>query len=161
MCTNIPADSVYYLTSFCDKKTACGPSCGNCMSYYAADKQRFGCNSILNCCRAGKCLNLKVIDAGPACVYEKKAGKPIIDASYSACQFWTGKTSCGWSDRIAVTCKKTSTLFMQPSEEDYDVMYSGIPLGQCTWDENEIEELGVPFCHHTSLKGLVTQANFE
>lgn len=48
-CSNIPSDHVYYLTSFCDKTTACGKSCGNCEWSYAADSQRFGCHSTLNC----------------------------------------------------------------------------------------------------------------
>ena len=159
MCTNIPSDHVYYLTSFCDQTTACGPSCGNCMGYYCADKQRFGCNAIINCCRSGSCLNLKVIDAGPACTYEKKAGKPIIDASYSACQKWTGSTSCGWSDRIAVTCVKTSGFMMSHENEVYESMYSGIPLGPCTWNSNEVTE-SMPFCHHSSMKGLIDQTSF-
>lgn len=66
-CTNIPADNVYYLTSFCDQTTACGISCGNCTWYYAADSQRFKCKSTLNCNRAGKSANLEVIDYGPDC----------------------------------------------------------------------------------------------
>ena len=160
MCKNIPADNVYYLTSFCDAVTACGPSCGNCQSYYAADSQRFGCNAILNCCRSGSCLNLKVIDAGPACKYETQSGKPIIDASYSACQHWTGSTSCGWSDKIAITCKKTAGLIMDPSNFAAEEMYAGIPLGPCTWKSSEITEQ-LPFCHHRSLTGLVSQEFFD
>ena len=66
-CTNIPADHVYYFTSFCDKSTACGKSCGNCNSYYAADSQRFKCGSTINCARGGKNANLEVIDYGPNC----------------------------------------------------------------------------------------------
>ena len=57
-CTNIPADNVYYLTSFCDQTTACGKSCGNCQSYYAADSQRFKCGSTISCSRSGKSVNL-------------------------------------------------------------------------------------------------------
>lgn len=64
-CTNIPADHVYYLTSFCDQTTACGKSCGNCNFYYAADSQRFKCGSTINCARSGKSANLEVIDYGP------------------------------------------------------------------------------------------------
>ena len=66
-CTNIPADNVYYLTSFCDQQTACGKSCGNCNFYYAADSQRFKCGSTISCSRAGKSANLEVIDYGPDC----------------------------------------------------------------------------------------------
>ncbi len=66
-CTNIPADHVYYLTSFCDQTTACGKSCGNCNWYYAADSQRFKCGSTISCSRSGKSANLEVIDYGPDC----------------------------------------------------------------------------------------------
>jgi hypothetical protein len=57
-CTNITSDNVYYLTSFCDKSTACGITCGNCTWWYAADSQRFGCKSTLNCQGKGKSVNL-------------------------------------------------------------------------------------------------------
>lgn len=46
MCSDIPANNQYYLTSFCDKSVACGAFSGNCNEYYAADYKRFGCNSI-------------------------------------------------------------------------------------------------------------------
>ena len=46
MCSDIPADNVYYLTSFCDSSVACGTFSGNCNEYYMADYKRFGCNSI-------------------------------------------------------------------------------------------------------------------
>jgi hypothetical protein len=57
-------------------------------------------------------MNLEVIDYGPDCTLEKKSGKPIIDASYSACKFFTGQNSCGWSDKFSVTCKKISSASM-------------------------------------------------
>lgn len=69
------------------------------MSYYAADAQRFGCGAVLSCTRNGRSANLKVIDSGPACWVENDAGMPIIDASTSACQTFSGQSSCGWSDR--------------------------------------------------------------
>merc|ERR1712194_248490 len=73
-----------------------------------ADYKRFGCGSIVRCCQGSDCLNLKVIDGGPGCSVEDSAGKQIVDASYSTCKHFTGSTSCGWSDRITVTCTKTS-----------------------------------------------------
>ena len=39
---------------------------------------------------------------------EDSAHKQVVDASYSTCKHFTGSTSCGWSDKITVTCKKTS-----------------------------------------------------
>ena len=57
MCSDIPTDHVYYLTSFCDASVACGSFSGNCNEYYMADYKRFGCNSI------GMKLNvLKIVD---------------------------------------------------------------------------------------------------
>ncbi len=46
MCSDIPTDNKYYLTSFCDKSVACGTFSGNCNEYYAADYSRFGCGAI-------------------------------------------------------------------------------------------------------------------
>lgn len=138
-CNNIPADHVYYLTSFCDKTTACGITCGNCTWAYAADSQRFGCKSTLNCERNGKAINMEVIDYGPNCDLERKSGKPIIDASYSACRLFTGSNSCGWSDKFAVTCKKVAS----------PAYYRKLPLGECTWDVNN---QNLPYCHLEETK---------
>ena len=116
----MPSDNVYYLTSFCDSSVACGKILfnwfcittfdiriilliwgsfsGNCNDYYSADYSRFGCNSIISCCKGSDCVNLKVIDGGPSCSVENSAGKPVVDASYSTCKHFTGSTSCGtWS----------------------------------------------------------------
>lgn len=147
-CTNIPADSVYYLTSFCDKTTACGITCGNCTWPYAADSQRFGCKSTLNCVAKGKSTNLQVIDYGPNCDLEKKSGKPIIDASYSTCQLFTGSNSCGWSDKFPVTCKKVAS----------PQYYGKLPLGECTWDLNNKE---LPYCHLEETKHRYTFENIH
>jgi hypothetical protein len=46
MCSDIPGDNTYYLTSFCDASVACGSFSGNCNEYYAADYTRFGCGAI-------------------------------------------------------------------------------------------------------------------
>jgi hypothetical protein len=147
-CTNIPADHVYYLTSFCDQTTACGKSCGNCNFYYAADSQRFKCGSTINCARAGKNANLEVIDYGPNCDLEKKSGKPIIDASYSTCKLFTGSTSCGWSDKLAVTCVKVGT----PAHT------GKFHLGECTWDGDRTD---LPFCHLPENRNKYNQHNIH
>lgn len=149
-CSNIPADSVYYLTSFCDQQTSCGKSCGNCTWGYSADRQRFGCGSVISCTRSGKSINLEVIDYGPDCELEKKSGKPIIDASYSACKLFTGSNSCGWSDRLAVTCKKISSA----------AMAFMVPRGECTWDIGAATE-EVPYCHISTLAHRYSFENIE
>ena len=46
MCSDIPSNNEYYLTSFCDKSVACGSFSGNCNEWYSADYSRFGCNSL-------------------------------------------------------------------------------------------------------------------
>jgi hypothetical protein len=147
-CSNIPSDHVYYLTDFCGPATtACGKHCGNCTWSYAADSQRFGCGSVLNCVRNGKSMNLDVIDYGPACSLETKSGKPIIDASISACQYFTGGKSCGWSDKFAVTCKKISSSNMAHL----------LAKGPCTWNLAEASS-DLPYCH---IPEMSTFYNFD
>lgn len=149
-CSNIPTDNVYYLTSFCDQTTSCGKSCGNCTWGYAADKQRFGCGAVISCTRNGKSVNLEVIDYGPDCTLEKKSGKPIIDASYSACKLFTGSTSCGWSDKIAVECKKIAS---PQNKQD-------IPIGECTWEPEHVT-LETPYCHLPETQEHYSFRNIE
>jgi len=139
MCTNIPTLGEYYLTSFCDASVACGTAQKSCYDYYSADYSRFGCGATISCCcqKNAKCNNLKVIDGGPACSVENKAGGPVIDASYSMCQTCTGGTSCGWSDHIRVTCSKKSSPLAD--YEDNDEM-----LGPCSYLQAEIDAGATP-----------------
>ena len=44
------------------------------------------------------------------CNVEQAAGGPVVDASYSACGFFTGQSAgdnCGWSDHISIKCAVT------------------------------------------------------
>lgn len=104
MCCNIPGNHQYYLTDFCGGAgtMACGRSCGY-TRYYTADRQRFGCGATLKICGRGKCVSASVQDAGPANWVENDAGMPIIDSSVPTCEYFTGSSSCGWSDRILIT----------------------------------------------------------
>lgn len=135
-CTTIPSDGNYYLTSFCDSSTACGQSCGNCQGWYATSAIRFRCNAQLKCCRGNDCVTLKVIDSGPGCWVEEKVGRAIIDASYSTCKHFTGGSSCGWSDRISINCKKITTDAMMPDDM----------LGPCANTPEEAAANGKPLC---------------
>lgn len=139
-CTNIPSDGNYYLTSFCDSQTACGQSCGNCQSYYATSAMRFGCNAQLRCCQGSNCVTLKVIDSGPGCWVEEKAGRPIIDASYSTCKHFTGSNSCGWSDRIAIKCARISADALVPDHL----------LGPCAMSLTQANAEHLPLCPRDS-----------
>lgn len=139
MCTNVPRDGKYYLTSFCDKEVACGRWSGNCNEYFAADYKRFGCGRVITCKRAGKAINLKVIDGGPGCDVERKANMPIIDASPSTCRYLANSNSCGWSDRIAITCAPGS-LFLAYNETATDM------LGPCSIDLDAAARNGLPLC---------------
>ena len=106
-CTGIPRDYKYFLTSF--DGTTC--SCGACHShgdYFAADRQRFGCDTYLNVCRNSKCVKVIVRDYGPSCFVENDAGGPVLDASPAVCKELTGGSSCGWSDHFSITVHKTS-----------------------------------------------------
>ena len=139
MCSDIPSNNQYYLTSFCDASVACGSFSGNCNEYYCADYKRFGCGAIVSCCVGTNCVNLKVIDGGPNCTVEDSAKKQVIDASYSTCKHFTGSTSCGWSDKVLVTCKKTSANIHMTNDPDSDIYNADfptatIPLGPCSYD---------------------------
>lgn len=134
ICKEVPSDGNYYLTSFCDKETACGVTCGNCSWPYATSAGRFGCNARLNCCQGSKCIVLRVIDSGPACWVEDKAGRAIIDASYTTCRYFTGSNSCGWSDRVSINCRRT---LLTQSEDSY--------LGPCTTDLTAVTK-DLPLC---------------
>ena len=146
MCSNIPANNQYYLTSFCDKSVACGTFSGNCYEYYSADYARFGCNSVISCCQGSKCVNLKVIDGGPSCAVEDSAGKPVVDASYSTCNFFTGSTSCGYSDKILITCKKTSIAYEETYSPEQVLFKNKFPLGPCSYNSTYSMENSIPSC---------------
>ena len=132
------------MTSFCDASVACGSFSGNCNEYYMADYKRFGCNSIVSCCRGSDCLNLKVIDGGPGCSVEDSAHKQIVDASYSTCKHFTGSTSCGWSDKISVVCKKTSKTIADSNDSPFTLGL--IKLGPCSYNSTWAIERNVPIC---------------
>jgi hypothetical protein len=113
-----------------------------------------------------------VIDGGPGCSVEDSAHKQIVDASYSTCKHFTGSTSCGWSDKIVVTCKKTSytaedlipgSYEGQSKAEGYGIVtdasrhesavaskdqaYRGkIPIGPCSYNGTYAAEHNRPIC---------------
>ena len=124
------------MTSFCDQQTACGTPCGNCNWAYSTSAGRFGCNSQLKCCQGSKCTTLKVIDSGPGCRIERAANMPIIDASYSTCKFFTGSTSCGYSDKIHVNCVKLADDVRVPDEL----------LGPCATTRLQSKIEHIPMC---------------
>ena len=99
---------------------------------------------LVSCCQGSNCLNLKVIDGGPSCAVEDSAHKQVVDASYSTCKHFTGSTSCGWSDKITVTCKKTSYVV----EDTLSVVAykANIPLGPCSYNSTYAAEANVPMC---------------
>ena len=151
MCSDIPKDNVYYLTSFCDSSVACGSFSGNCNEYYSADYSRFGCNSVIKCCKGSDCLNLKVIDGGPGCSVEDSAHKQVVDASYSTCKHFTGSTSCGWSDKISVTCTKSSFTVDDTNDPASNIYSATAPtarihLGPCSDNSTFAELAQVPSC---------------
>ena len=136
-CTDIPSDGQYYLTSFCDQETACGTSCGACNWAYATSAMRFGCNAQLRICKGDDtCVTAQVIDSGPACWVESKAGGPIIDASYSICNYFTGGSSCGYSDHISITARQVSGKAMMPKHL----------LGPCALTLEKANRERIPMC---------------
>ncbi len=75
---------------------------------------------------------------------EDSAKKQIVDASYSACKHFTGSTSCGWSDRITVTCVKTSYT-MDHIDEIFPAN-GEVALGPCSYNTTYAKLAGVPSC---------------
>lgn len=132
--------------------------------------------SSVSCCQGSNCLNLKVIDGGPSCAVEDSAKKQVVDASYSTCKHFTGSTSCGaykytyfflaftdtrirtcfnsgWSDKITVTCKKTSYTVLDTADANkynYDFVVAldkpKIPLGPCSYNSTYSNANNVPLC---------------
>jgi hypothetical protein len=74
---------------------------------------------------------------------EDSAHKQIVDASYSTCKHFTGSTSCGWSDKIKIVCRKTSYTVYDTS--DY-LSVPKIPLGPCSYNQTFATEMNVPIC---------------
>ena len=125
---------------------------------------RFGCNKMLKCCSNSKCTTLKVIDdvcfslsstctfqrfsfdhwtpftstQGPNCRIEQMANMPIIDASLSTCQYFTGSKSCGYTDKILITCTVVS---------NEDQIITGEP-GPCALTSEDAKAEGIPLCPH-------------
>ena len=93
---------------------------------------------------------------------ENSAGKPVVDASFSACKTFTGRTGCGWSDHILVTCKRGDlgkfqcssiaftlairadesfcTCAAMPDEEMMPLM------GPCSYNATQAAEEKIPLC---------------
>ena len=86
---------------------------------------------------------LLCLDSGPACWVEDKAGKPIIDASHSVCKYFTGRSGCGWSDRISVKCPKVSLppekTVLGPCKIDDSPEYAHLPHCLMEMDINNID----------------------
>jgi hypothetical protein len=89
---------------------------------------------------------LKVIDGGPGCSVEDSAHKQIVDASYSTCKHFTGSTSCGWSDKFSVVCKKTSYTIEDTEDNKSYTGKPKIPLGPCSYNATFAAETNRPLC---------------
>lgn len=82
---------------------------------------------------------------------EDSAHKQVVDASYSTCSHFTKSTSCGWSDKISITCKKTSFTLddtNDPLSKIYDAVNptAKIPLGPCSYNASFAAAENVPLC---------------
>lgn len=72
--------------------------------FYIAGSHRFGCGThvrVVNPRTGASCI-AEVVDDGPACWVEDRAGGPIIDASPMVVQHLFGVRHVGWSDRWIV-----------------------------------------------------------
>jgi hypothetical protein len=100
LCCNVPANDMYYLTSYEGGGTmACGGSADG-VSYYATSWVRWSCGAKLRITNPANnsCVVVEVKDAGPATWVENNADGPILDASTQVCRDLFNSSSCGWSD---------------------------------------------------------------
>jgi hypothetical protein len=119
--SNIPADHRYYLTTFGGGSDTGTMSCGGTADgtwWYAADRQRFGCHSIIKITNPanGKCGYARTDDYGPGTCVEDAACMPIIDASPVVAQHLFGASSSGWSSKNLVIA---------------ELAPAGTPIGPC------------------------------
>ena len=104
---NIPADNLYYITTFGgpgdQQRMACG-SYADGRWLYIADSWRFGCRARVRVTNpvTGRWCVAEVADVGPNICVERAAGKPVIDASPVITRELFGRSSAGWSDRVVV-----------------------------------------------------------
>ncbi len=104
LCCNVPANDMYYLTSFDGGESmACGGYADG-VSYYSTSWVRWGCGGKLQITNPenGACVVVEVKDAGPADWVEEYAGGPIVDASTQVCRDLFNSSSCGWSDQRVI-----------------------------------------------------------
>jgi hypothetical protein len=103
LCCDIPADNLFYLTSFSGEGMACGGYADGAW-YYSTSWVRWYCDAKLSITNpdTGECVVVQVADAGPASWVEETAGMPIVDASPLVCDDLFGSSSCGWSDRFVI-----------------------------------------------------------
>lgn len=111
--SDIPADGVYYVTTFGGGADTQTMSCGGTADAtwaYAADRARFGCGTKLLVQAGGKQCVVEVADCGPnRCVEEAACGcscgghHPMLDVSPFVTQYLLGSSAVGWSEKRAVT----------------------------------------------------------
>jgi len=113
--SDVPADGVYYVTTFGGgadtQPMACGGTADGTWAY-VADSARFGCNTKLLISANGKSCVAEVRDCGPnRCVEEAACACscgdhfPIIDASPFITKYLLGMSGVGWSDKVKVTAE--------------------------------------------------------
>ncbi len=121
--SDIPADSVYYVTTFGGGADTQTMSCGGTADAtwaYAADRSRFGCGTKLLVQAGGKQCVVQVADCGPnrcveqaACSCSCGGHHPVLDVSPFVTQYLLGTSAVGWSEHKAVTADvidSTSTI---------------------------------------------------
>jgi MYXO-CTERM domain-containing protein len=111
--SDIPADGIYYITTFGGGADTQGMACGGTADgtwAYVADEARYGCGAKLLIEGNGKACIGEVADCGPnrcveeaACYCSCGGHFPILDASPLITQYLFGITGSGWSDKQEVT----------------------------------------------------------
>ena len=111
--SDVPADGIFYITTFGGGADTQPMSCGGTADgtwAYVADSARFGCKAKLLIEAQGKSCVAEVGDCGPNRCVEQAACScscgdhfPIIDASPFITNYLLGTGSVGWSEKKSVT----------------------------------------------------------
>ncbi|MBK7583577.1 MAG: hypothetical protein IPI67_25715 [Myxococcales bacterium] len=110
--SDVPADGLFYVTTFGGGSDTQPMSCGGTADgtwAYVADSARFGCKAKLLVEAQGKSCVAEVRDCGPNRCVEQAACScscgghfPILDASPFITQYLLGSSSVGWSEKRSV-----------------------------------------------------------
>lgn len=160
----IPADNVYFLTSFGGgsdtQPMACGGPIADGSWWYCADKSRYPCGTLLlvtNPLNSRSCI-VKVADYGPNICVEQAGGGPVLDASPLVSQYLFNRSGSGYEDhaRVVVNIAPDQSALLGPTDLIARIgtnwlgfLTAGLAglaawAGYKAWSRGELRALGLP-----------------